>query len=380
MAEHPLKVFILRHFIAIEHPEEPCPEDRHTPEYIQVVSESNAFADWLGRSVAMFGAAFRGPLISGDAGFEDHYLLCLHSPWPEMHGIAFLQTHQAKCEIFVAGDHVYYAQPEALTRFDGQVLHDWYCDEHGAEIPDLDVDLRRRLSRSFHFEMRSLGYTGMTIGELTPRWLTDIYTKRPAEWDWRWFSDVLKQVINNFEREVNEEGHCWFVYEALEQTDGPPLLPPIEDGDLILEVTEALVDEPRESRQWLIRALAIFRHSRVHKPELENIRSLEKNEIFASRRGVFWNGGDGGVMLGEVGSDTLHEHHGEIVEDVEDRLRDHIIESLTSGIEARSSCDDFSRIIEAIDHELEQVDICELWFHDLAPLAERVIERLGSSL
>ena len=167
MPERPMKVFILKHIIMIEHREEPCPEDRHTPEYVEVVSASNAFADWLGKSVAMFGAAFRGPLIGGDVGFEDHYLLCLHSPWPEMHGVAFLQTKLAKGEIFVADQVVYYAQPDTLTRFEGEVLADWYRHEHGAEIPDLEADLRRRLRRSCRCELRSLGYNGTTIRNLS---------------------------------------------------------------------------------------------------------------------------------------------------------------------------------------------------------------------
>ena len=379
MTEHPMKVFILRHIIDIEHPEEPCPEDRHTPEFVEVVTESDAFADWLMKSVVIFGTAFRGPLVQCDNVFEDHYLLCLHSPWPEIHGSTFLQTKLAEGEIFVSEDHVYYAQSETLTRFDGEVLKNWYRDEHGAEIPDLDADLRRRLSRAFRYEMRSLGCNGTTIRELTPRWIAAVYKRQPAQWDWAWLLQVLKQILFDFEAEAKEKNHSWFVYEALEQDGGPDLFPPLENGELILEVIEALVDEPGESRQWLVRVQPIFGHSQVRYPEFESIRPLEKNEIFSSHRGVFWNGGSEGTWLGEIGGELLHEHHGEAIEDAEDWLREYIIESLASGIEARSGCDDFSRIVEAIDDELKQVDLFELWFHDLAPLMGRVIDELKTA-
>jgi len=379
VADHPMKVYILKHIILIKHPEEQCPEDSNTPEYVEVAAESNAFADWLAESVANFGAVVRGPLINGDVGFEEHYLLCLHSLWPEMHGVAVLQTKLAKGEIFVADDHIYYAQPEALTRFDGQVLQGWYHDEHGGEIPDLDADLRRRLSRLCHFELRSLGYNGITIRELTPRWIAAVYQRLPAAWAWSWFSETLDQVLRNLGGETGGEKTRWFVYEALEQMDGPDLFPSVANGDVVLEVIGAMIDEPGEARQWLVKAKSLFGHSQLRYPEFESVRPLEKDEIFSTDRGVFWNDRSGGIMLGEVGGDMLHERHEQVVEDVGDRIRQYIIDSLAGGVEVQSGCEDFLCITDAIEEELMELDICCLWFHDIASLMDRVIMKLAAS-
>lgn len=370
-----MKVFILKHSINIYHPEEPCPEDRNSPEYIEVVSASNAFADWLMKSVVIFGTAFRGPLISDNKEFEDHYLLCLHCPWPEMHGMLNLNTQPARGEIFVTDDHVFFAEPEKLICFENEILKSWYEDEHGSVIPDLDFDLRRRISRTCRFHLQELGYNGIVIHELKERWIECIYKSQPADWSTSWFEETLKSTIQEFEREFEKQEH-WFVYEALQRNTARPLTPPIEGGEGIAEVIEALVDLPGIPRQWLLYAESSISHSTVRNPEFESIRRLEANEVYCSRRGVFWNAGTDGIWLGEIGGEMLQDQHGEIVDNVEERLRDYIIESLASGIEARSKCKDYSRIIEVLHTELDELDIFELWYHDLGELTRRVIEEL----
>ena len=95
--------------------------------------------------------------------------------------------------------------------------------------------------------------------------------------------------------------------------------------------------------------------------------------------GLFWNDGWAGTWLGEIGGELFHDQHGQVVEDVEDQIAQYITELIGSKVEERSGCDDFARILQAIDEELDQLNICELWHHELAPLMERVINGVRAS-
>ena len=286
---------------------------------------------------------------------------------------------QATGEIFETSDHAYYAQARELTRLEGEVLSAWYHGQHGRKAPDLDTDLRRRLRRGCRLECRSLGYNNRAIRQITPAYIVAVFQRHPREWTFDFLHEELIQITDQYEANLRS-GATWFAFEQMENA-GVSLFPPMEDGQLILEVVEELYDdESTGTRQWLVRARPLFSSVRLRVPEFENVRGLEEGEVFSSRRGVIVILDGQGVWLGELAGDLLDDRHGQVVDDPEEIVREHVVEVILKRIRTCSpGVYEKDSLLDVIHELLDENDPLQLWFHDLQGLVEQVISAVGAA-
>lgn len=186
MSDKPMKVYILKLLVPVEEAGRFYNEEDSTMNPA-ATRRSEDFAEWLTTVISNHGMMIRGYSQEVKVGIESHFMVCLFGASLEIEPTEILEVHLASGEIFESSEAIYYAKEEELTRLEGEVLNDWYSGKHGLNIPSLEKDTKRRLSRSCQIELRSRGFNGMTIRALSSKWIASILKKEPVEWEWSWF-------------------------------------------------------------------------------------------------------------------------------------------------------------------------------------------------
>lgn len=341
---------------------------------VSALEPSFEFLAHLHGNIHEYGELITGPGRDTEEGIVTEHVVCLVKPWPELWKLPEVSPRVAVGEIFESANCIYYLQENLAMRLEGEVLHDFFFEAHGAKIPDLDADLNRRLRRSCRLECRSMGYNGAAVREIMPRWIETVWTKTPRQWTWGWLRQTLMRLADEFQKTVGH-GRVWYVYEQLE-SDDVYIPSPFADDSIVTEVIEAAVDDLPGVRQWLVQASPSYGFMKSRMPELESVRRMEEHEVFCSRRGPLWMKDGRGIHLGEIAGDLVSNRHGEIVPDLSEISRRTALELVLVEIEKYRPNAPFDDVVEMVHDLLDQEGPLEMWYKSVAEIAGRALKTM----
>ena len=346
---------------------------------VSALEPSLEFLSHLVKNIREFGELITGPGKDTAEGIVTEHVVCLIRPWPEMWMLPHVSPRVAAGEIFESASGVYYLQEDSVMKLEGEVLTDFFDADHGRRVPDLDAEVNRRLRKSCRHECRSLGYNAAALREIMPRWIESVWTQAPRDWTWSWLSQELTRIADEFQTALGQ-GRVWYVYEQL-QADDVYIPSPFADGMVVTAAIEAAVDDLPGVRQWLVQGSPSYGYMRPRFPELETVRQLAEHEIYASRSGMLWIRNGAGVRLGEIASDIVVDRHGDIVEDLEERVREYVVEALVERATLRlAPGDDHFQALVQIAHDLvSELEVLSLWFHQLDGVTDQCVERISTA-
>jgi hypothetical protein len=346
---------------------------------VSALEPSLEFLSHLVESITSFGELIPGPGKDTDDGIVTEHVVCLIRPWPEMWALPQVSPRVAVGEIFESANGIYYLEENLAMLLEGEVLTDWFDGDHGQCVPNLDAELNSRLRKYCRRESQSLGYNGAAIREFVPRWIEAVWTKAPRDWTWSWFSAELTQIADEFQTALGH-GRVWYVYERL-QSDDVYIPAPFPDGTILTAVIEAASDDMHGVRQWLVQGSPLYGYTKLSMPELEIVRQLAEHEIFCSRRGALWIRDGIGVRLGEIAQDIVADRHGEIVENLEERVREDVVDAIVERAAPRLApgYDLFQAIVQFAHDQVSELEVLSLWFHHLDALTDQCVERISTA-
>lgn len=346
---------------------------------VSALEPSLEFLSHLVESIGEFGELIPGPGKDTDEGIVTEHVVCLVKPWPELWELPDVSPRVAEGEIFESASGVYYLQEKLAMRLQGEVLTDWFDGDHGQCVPNLDAEITRRLRKSCRHECHSLGYNAAALRKIMPRWIESVWTQAPRDWTWNWLNQELMQIVEKFQ-EALSRGRVWYVYEQLHSAD-ISIPPPFPDGLILTSVSEAAVDDLHGVRQWLVQGSPLYGYTKLRIPELETVRQLVEHEVCASRSGVLWIRNGIGVRLGEIASEIVADHHDEIVENLEERVRESVIETIVEGATLRLTPGDetFQTLVQLAHDLVSELEVLSLWFHHLDGLTGQIVERISTA-
>lgn len=346
---------------------------------VSALEPSMEFLSHLSQNIHEFGELITGPGRDTDEGIVTEHVVCLIRPWPEMWALPQVSPRVAVGEIFESASGVYYLQDNLATRLEGEVLTDWFDGDHGRRVPDLEAEITRRLRKSCRHECCGLGYNGAALREIMPRWIESVWTQTPCDWTWSWLSHELTRIADEFQT-ARGHGRVWYVYEQL-QSDDVYIPSPFPDGMIVTAVIEAAVDDLPGVRQWLVQGSPMYSYTKLRMPELETVRQLAEHEVFCSRRGAMWVQNGRGVRLGEIAQDIVANRHGDIVGNLEERVREGVVEAIVERAALRLAPDDdlFQALVQFVHDLVSELEVLSLWFHHLDGLTDQCVERISTA-
>lgn len=346
---------------------------------VSALEPSLEFLSHLVENIAGFGELISGPGKDTAEGIVTEHVVCLIRPWPEMWALPQVSPRVAVGEIFESASGIYYLQENLAMRLEGEVLTDFFDADHGRRVPDLDAELNRRLRKSCRLECCSLGYNAAALREIMPRWIETVWSQAPRDWTWSWLSQELTRITDELQTTLGFD-RVWYVYEQL-QSDVISIPAPFPDGMVVTAVIEAAVDDLPGVRQWLVQGSPLYGFMKSRMPELESVRRLEEHEVFCSRRGAMWVQNGNGMRLGEIASDIVADRHGDIVEDLEERVREYVVEALVERAMLRLPPSDntFQALVQLAHDLVSESEVLSLWFHHLDGLTDQCVERISTT-
>lgn len=346
---------------------------------VSALEPSLEFLSHLVESIGEFGELIPGPGKDTDEGIVTEHVVCLVKPWPELWELPDVSPRVAEGEIFESASGVYYLQEKLAMRLQGEVLTDWFDGDHGQCVPNLDAELNSRLRKYCRRECKLLGLNPSAVSEIMPQWIEAAWAKPPRDWTWSWLSQELTCIAEEFQTALGR-GRVWYVYEQL-QSDVVDIPTPFADGMVVTAVIEAAADDMHSVRQWLVQGSPLYGYTKLRIPELETVRQLAEHEVCASRSGVLWIRNGIGVRLGEIASEIVADHHDEIVENLEERVRESVIEAIVEGATLRLTPGDetFQTLVQLAHDLVSKLEVLSLWFHHLDGLTGQIVERISTA-
>ncbi len=345
----------------------------------EVLNMFSTFTAWLKTATRDVGFVIQGPNQTIDTGWAADYLVCLHCPWAEMASIPECTHWTPDGDIFESTDDVYYVSADKLIPLQSEVLVDFFSDEHGRQVGNLEGDLRRKLKKACMAECHSLGYNRAAARDIAEGMVEELICLSPNSWTWNGVQEAILTQAEAY-ASARRRPYVWMVREQLAVESGDVLTGPIEDGDLVRQSIPVMhpMDDVKE---WLLEAQPLLRSLRLPTPEFESIRHLQPGELFFSERGLIHRTEGSTVWLGEIATDLLHERHGECVADAESLVREEVVRLLVNEIEDDHplTTEQYSQAVDAAHELAAETDVLQMLYRDIATLADLLYKNVDFS-
>ena len=376
MGDFPITLYVLqKEFSHSSLPLKECTsQDSSAFEVFHMVS---TFTTWLRTEICNLGFVIQGPYQSIDTGWSVDYVICLYRPWPKIATITDCQYRNTNGEIFVSTDDVFYVSTEGLLPLQSEVLVDFYSDEHGRQVGELEADLRRRLKKTCLAECHALGYNRAAASNIAAGMVEELICLSLNSWTWKGVQEAILRHAEAYAKD-RRRPYMWMVREQLATESVDALAEPIEDGDLVLRVIPAMHSRDLV-KEWLLEAQPLLKSLRLPTPELDNVRLLQPGELFFSERGLMHRFEGSTVWLGEIATDLLHERHGECLTDADSLVREEVVRLLLSEVENKHSlmADQYAEAVDAAHELAAKTDVLHLWYRDIAGLVEQLCKKMS---
>lgn len=177
---------------------------------------------------------------------------------------------------------------------------------------------------------------------------------------------------------ASKKDFSWYVVQCMifQDRDDPPLLE--IDGDTILKIHWGFADCEcgiGVNERLILAADGWSEHLPFH-PEFDLVRHAEYCEVFHSQRGVYQVIGKHlRAIKGELASDAVEDHHGQVYEQLEQTLLERASDWVFHGAMAVDSRLDskpcFDVLIDKSAKLASQLDLIEVNYSDLDEVASR---------